>query len=107
MSTTLHDFVSKALEANRIRFGDLRRLQRDVLPYRIVTREDAEMLLALDAKVERADRDWREYLVPAITEFAVWGLEPSGRIDQAKAEWLIGALASARPKIASAIARRI
>src|SRR4051794_7940708 len=37
MSTTLDNFVSKALEANRIRFGDLRRLQRDILPYRITT----------------------------------------------------------------------
>src|SRR4051795_936343 len=34
MSPTLDNFVSKALEANRIRFGDLRRLQRDILPYR-------------------------------------------------------------------------
>src|SRR4051812_37491170 len=105
MSTTLHEFVSKALEANRIRFGDLRRLQRDILPYRIATRHEAEMLLALDAKVERADRDWVEYLVPAVAQFVVWGLEPAGRIDQEKAEWLIDALARARPKIASAVIR--
>jgi len=105
MSTTLHEFVSKALEANRIRFGDLRRLQRDILPYRITTPGEAEILLQLDAAVEKADRDWREYVVPAVAQFVVWGMEPAGRIDEAKAEWLLQALASARPKIASAVIR--
>src|SRR4051794_11280805 len=85
MAATLRDFVTKALDANRIRFADLRRLQRDILPYRIATQYEAEMLLALDAKVERADRDWGDYLVPAVAQFAVWGLEPVGRIDQGKA----------------------
>jgi hypothetical protein len=81
MSTTLRDFVLNAVEMNRIRFADLRRLQRDILPYRITTREEVEMLLSLDATIERADRDWRQYLVPAVAQFAVWGLEPVGRID--------------------------
>lgn len=65
-STTLRDFVLNAVEMNRIRFADLRRLQRDILPYRITTAQEAEMLLSLDATVERADLDWREYLVPAV-----------------------------------------
>ena len=76
MSTTLRDFVLNAVEMNRIRFADLRRLQRDILPYHITRREEVEMLLSLDATVERADRDWRNYLVPAVAQFAVWGLEP-------------------------------
>src|SRR3989337_4154726 len=92
MSTTLRDFVLNAVEMNRIRFADLRRLQRDILPYRITTRQEVEMLLSLDASIERADRDWRRYLVPAVAQFAVWGLEPVGRVDQAKADWLIEAL---------------
>ena len=107
MSTTLRDFVLNAVEMNRIRFADLRRLQRDVLPYRITTREEVEMLLSLDATVERADRDWRQYLVPAVAQFAVWGLEPVGRVDQGKADWLLEALALAPPKTASAIIRHV
>ncbi len=85
-STTLRDFVLNAVEMNRIRFADLRRLQRDILPFRITTPKEAEMLLALDATVERADRDWREYLVPAVAQFVVWGMGPIGRVDQAKAD---------------------
>lgn len=107
MSTTLRDFVLNAVEMNRIRFADLRRLQRDILPYRITTTQEAEMLLSLDATVERADRDWRDYLVPAVAQFVVWGLEPVGRIDQAKADWLLEALELAAPKTASAIIRHV
>ena len=107
MSTTLRDFVLNAVEMKRIRFADLRRLQRDILPYRITTREEVEMLLSLDAVVERADRDWRQYLVPAVAQFAVWGLEPVGRVDQAKADWLLEALELAAPKTGSAIIRHV
>ena len=82
MSTTLRDFVLNAVEMNRIRYADLRRLQRDILPVRITTQQEAEMLLSLDATVERADRDWREYLVPAVAQFVVWGLEPPRRSGQ-------------------------
>lgn len=31
-SATLRDFVTAAVEMNRVRFADLRRLQRDILP---------------------------------------------------------------------------
>ena len=107
MSTTLRDFVLNAVDMNRIRFADLRRLQRDILPYRITTQQEAEMLLSLDAVVERADRGWPEYLVPAVAQFAVWGLEPVGRVDQTKADWLLEALALAPPKTGSAIIRHV
>ena len=50
--TPLQDFVCRALEHKRISFGDLRRLQRDILPDRITTREEAEILLALDRSVD-------------------------------------------------------
>ena len=90
MSTTLRDFVLNAVEMNRIRFADLRRLQRDILPYRITTREEVEMLLSLDATIER------QYLVPAVAQFVVWGLKPVGRIDQAEADWLLEAVALER-----------
>jgi hypothetical protein len=37
----------------------------------------------------------------------VWGLEPIGRVDQGKADWLLEALALAPPKTASAIIRNV
>ena len=40
--TSLQDFVCRAMAQNRISFGDLRRLRRDILPDGITTREQAE-----------------------------------------------------------------
>jgi hypothetical protein len=91
-ATTLRDFVCRAMDHKRIRFADLRRLQRDILPARITTREQAELLIALDRSVDRADRDWREYLVASIRDFVIWGSPPVGRIDRDKAQWLVDVL---------------
>ena len=105
--TSLCDFVSHAMDHKRISFGDLRRLQRDILPARITTREQAEMLIALDRSVDRADRDWRDYLHATVRDFVIWGSLPAGRIDGDKAEWLATALRHSSPKTASAISREV
>jgi hypothetical protein len=102
-ATSLRDFVSRTLEHKRIRFGDLRRLQRDILPTRITTREQAEVLIALDSSVDRADREWRQYLIATIRDFAIWGSPPVGKIDKDKADWLTRALHSSSRQTARAI----
>src|SRR3954463_2299850 len=103
--TSLRNFVSKALHIKRIRFADLRRLQRDVLPARITTREQAEVLIALDDSLDKADREWRRYLIATVRDFVVWGTPPAGRIDRDKAEWLVAALRTSSRKTAGAISR--
>ncbi len=105
--TSLRDFVSQALDHKRISFGDLRRLQRDILPTRITTRQQAEALIELDRSVDRADRDWRDYLTTTVRDFVIWGSLPAGRIDGDKAEWLVTVLRRSSPKTASAIAREV
>ena len=90
--TSLRDFVSRTVEHKRIRFGDLRRLRRDILPARITTREQAEILIALDSSIDKADREWRRYLITTVRDFAIWGSPPAGRMDGDKAEWLAAAL---------------
>ena len=56
MSASLRAFVTKALERNRISFGDLRRLQRTVLPNGLVTREQAEVLIAFEQTIPAPTR---------------------------------------------------
>src|SRR5215208_273745 len=58
------------------------------------TQEEAEVLIALDAVVEKADREWRSYLIGTVRDFVVWGLGPVGQVDHAKAEWLAAVLSS-------------
>ena len=105
--TSLQDFICRALEHNRISFGDLCRLQRDILPDRITTREETEILLALDRSVDRADRGWREYLIIAVRDFVIWGSPPAGHIDGDKAQWMMTALSNSSPKTARALTREI
>lgn len=96
MSVTLSQFVARAVADDRILFGDLKRLQRDILPARITSRAEAEMLLHLDAAVHKADRDWTVYLTTNVRDFVVWGLSPAGAVDRDKAAWLASALSCAR-----------
>jgi len=91
---SLRSFVEQVSDAGRIRFGDLRRLQRDLLPSRITSREEAELLISLDRAVRKFDRDWNDYFVSAVRDFVVWGLEPTGQVDRGKAEWLLRVLSN-------------
>lgn len=52
------DFTDKILAKDRISFGDVRRLKRDILPDGIASREEAEALLGLDRAVTKADAAW-------------------------------------------------
>jgi hypothetical protein len=89
---SLQSFVEEVSDAGRIRFGDLRRLQRDLLPSRITSPEEAELLISLDRAARKFDRDWNDYFVSAVRDFVVWGLEPIGQVDRDKAEWLLRVL---------------
>jgi hypothetical protein len=94
---SLREFVARALADNRILFGDLKRLQRDILPARITTREEAEILLFLDSVVARTDREWTMYLTSNVRDFVIWGLQPAGSVDRSKAEWISTALSRGDP----------
>jgi hypothetical protein len=95
--TPLQHFVDRVLADDRILFGDLKRLQRDILPSSITTREEAEILLFLDSAVHRTDREWPVYLAAMVRDFAIWGLQPAGCVDRNKAEWIAAALSRADP----------
>jgi hypothetical protein len=90
----LSAFVSKAAAKSRITFGDVRRLQRDILPEGVTSRQEAELLITLDQNVGKADRGWADYLVETIMEFVVWVEEPTGSIDDDTVLWLAEALSS-------------
>jgi len=105
--STLQEFVTKALLTKRIGFGDLRRLQRDILPDGITTRDEAEVLIALDRSIERIDKAWTEALVGRVTRFVVWTSDPPGTVDEEASAWLLAALSCGRSKTALAIAREV
>jgi hypothetical protein len=103
-TTPLGLFATKARASNRLLYGDLRRLQRDVLPTGATSREEVEILLSLDW-IERVDRDWPRYLAMTVSEFVLSTSDPPGVISGEAAAWLAAALAGTRPKTASYSAR--
>ena len=105
-TTPLCQFVHKVTASNRIVFGDLRRLQRNVLPTGATSREEVETLLSLDG-MGQLDEDWPEYLVRTVKDFVLSASDPPGTVDQDTAAWLVSALAAARPRSATAIVRAI
>jgi hypothetical protein len=84
----LSDFVQQVISRGRITYGDIKRLQRKVLPDGVMTREEAEALLILDRTVECVDPTWAAYLSGTIMDFVVWGSRPTGYVDQETARWL-------------------
>jgi hypothetical protein len=107
INSSLQTFANKVQEAERISFGDVKRLQRDILPDGISSREDAELLLTLAQTVDRADRAFGDWLVAMMVDFVVWGMRPTGVIDGETAAWLAPFLADQRTKTMRRLAREL
>src|SRR5215203_5582152 len=82
INSSLQTFANKVQEAGCIRFGDVKRLQRDILPDSISSREEAELLLSLEQTVGRADRAFGDWLVAMMVDFVVWAERPTGIVDE-------------------------
>lgn len=105
-NTSLDTFVAKVRASRRLGFGDLRRLQRDVLPNGISNRCEAEALTALDGVLEKADEGWRRYLAEALRKFVI-AEAACDRGEAGLGEWLLGMLAPLPPKLAATIMRDV
>jgi hypothetical protein len=111
INSSLSEFTNKAREKNRISFGDVQRLQRNILPGGIGSREEAELLIDLDRDLARADAAWSGFLIATLADFVVWAERPTGIVDEDTARWLMALLtaksAGAVTRTARLIAREI
>jgi hypothetical protein len=107
INSSLQTFANKVQEAGRISFGDVKRLQRDILPDGISSRGEAELLLSLAQTVGRVDRAFGDWLVATTVDFVVWGLRPTGIIDAKTAAWLTPFLAGQRTRTMRRLAREL
>lgn len=92
--------VASALRDNRVRFGDVRRLER-ALPRGEESADALELLLALDRAVTRTDRAWAEFLVDR-TRRLLTGAEGD---DRRALAGRVAALIGERPTAAGAAIR--
>ena len=88
INSALQTFANKVQQAGRISFGDVKRLQRDILPNGISSRDEAELLLTLEQSVGRADRAFGDWLVATMVDFVVWGMRPTGAVGADTEAWL-------------------
>lgn len=73
-----------------IKDADVLKLQRTLRDGHALARDEAEMLMALDAACPVKDASWHPFLVEAITDFIVLQEKPEGYMVREKADWLIG-----------------
>ena len=93
ITLSLQHFCNHTQSAGAITESDVRRLVRHVLPDGITSRDEADMLIALERAVPQVDRSFGDFLIQAVVDFAVWGERPTGRIERETAAWLAGSLA--------------
>jgi hypothetical protein len=101
----LQDFAAGVMARSQVSFGDVRRLQRDCLPDGITMRDEAESLVALNAKLVRADKAWAEWLVPALAQFVGAQQSADGSDAEATGAWLKALFAGSAPS--AALGRKI
>ena len=93
ITISLQHFCNHTQSAGAITEADVRRLMRNVLPDGIASRDEADMLIALERAVPQIDPSFGDFLIKAVVDFAVWGERPTGSIDRGTAAWLAGSLA--------------
>lgn len=107
MNGTLQDFVAAVSAQGQIRYGDVRRLQRDILPFGILLREEAELLIALNAKVFRGDKAWAQWLVAAVAEFVVNADGSEQAVKKATGEWIGRLVGTSSTRFGRSIAHKL
>lgn len=91
----LRRFADEICEAGVMTAADVKRLSDLVLEIGISAREEADVLIALDRAVKRADEAvdvaWSDLFTALLVDYAVWGARPTGYVDGKTARWLVTA----------------
>jgi hypothetical protein len=91
IKNNLRDFIETVIDSKYISADDVTNLQRSILEDGIMSRVEAEALLALDRTLA-TDDSWGPALTALIVDFVVWSLRPTGVVNNDDAMWLTTAL---------------
>ena len=94
ISASLEIFVKSVMTAGKITLIDVQSLHRDVLPDGIGSRDEADILIALDRAIGEKHVAWSAFALTAIVDFVVWQSRPTGTIDGETARWLVASLSA-------------
>lgn len=105
IKASLEIFVQDVLAEGEITLADVRRLARDILPNGLLTRDEADLLIALDRALPESHCAWSAFVIQAVVDFVVWTSRPTGYVDGETAAWLVASLSAGRGP--TAVARAI
>ena len=91
IKSSLREFVDRVADKTAIGEEDVKFLCQTVLEDGLISRHDAEMLLALDRSHD-TDPSWGDALVALMVDYVVWGTRPTGLVAAEDARWLAAAL---------------
>jgi hypothetical protein len=74
----------------------VRRLRYDLFRGDALTQDEAEALFSIERNVRPDCPAWRDFFVDVIVDFLLWQQRPSGVLNEAQAEWLVGQADSAK-----------
>ena len=81
-------------EPDRITDMDVRHFRLEVFADGLVSREEAEAIIALNAAVANKCDAWATYFVEALVEHLVLQAEPRGSVSVANCEWFVSKFVS-------------
>ncbi len=90
-NTALQLFCNRVVDAGQLTQDDLRELATELLPDGLATRDETDLLLALDRAVV-SEESFSIFLAAAVVDFVVWGERPTGTIDRDTAAWLAASI---------------
>jgi hypothetical protein len=91
IKSSLREFVDRVADKNAIGEDDVKFLCQTVLEDGLISRQDAETLLALDRSHDTVS-SWDDAIVVLMVDYVVWGTRPTGLVTPEDARWLAAAL---------------
>lgn len=87
-SSALHALTERLSEDGRISADEALDLRRAIFPDGVVSREEAEILIALESRVANSDPAWAQAFAEAIADHALQSGAYPGHVDETTAGWL-------------------
>ena len=99
-SSNISDLVERlrALNAEAVKA-----LRYDLFRGDALTRDEADALFDIERAVSSDCPEWAEFFVDTVVDYLLWQQRPSGVLNEAQAEWLIGQVDRTRSLAAFAI----
>ena len=88
----LYRVIDPMIDRHRINAEYVRLLQDKVFPEGLTSRDEADILIALDRAIEVKDQSWNGALMRLVVDFVVWTSRPTGYVDAETARWLTTSL---------------